>query len=88
MVSRYFPGGYNVKLYICRGRLAWWLLAFCTVRISLVAGDNSILKVMLTLKVLVTTIDAQWEGMGYVESARYKPALLPQMPDHKGSKLQ
>ena len=28
VVSRYFPGGYNVKLYISRGRLAWWLLAF------------------------------------------------------------
>ena len=28
MVSRCFPGGYNVKLYISRGRLAWWLLAF------------------------------------------------------------
>ena len=25
----------------------------------------------LTLKVLVTTIDAQWEGMGDVGSARY-----------------
>ena len=33
---RCFPGGYNVKLYISRGRLAWWLLAFlhsvCTFR--------------------------------------------------------
>ena len=28
MVSRCFPGGYNVKLYISRGRLARWLLAF------------------------------------------------------------
>ena len=28
MVSGYFPGGYNVKLYISSGRLAWWLLAF------------------------------------------------------------
>ena len=28
MVSRCFPGGYNIKLYISRGRLAWWLLAF------------------------------------------------------------
>ena len=28
MVSRCFPGGYNVKLYISRGKLAWWLLAF------------------------------------------------------------
>ena len=27
-VSRCFPGGYNVKLYISRGRLALWLLAF------------------------------------------------------------
>ena len=34
VVSRCFPGGYNVKLYISRGRLAWWLLAFfaqCTI---------------------------------------------------------
>ena len=28
VVSRCFPGGYNVKLYISRGRLSWWLLAF------------------------------------------------------------
>ena len=28
VVSRCFPCGYNVKLYISRGRLAWWLLAF------------------------------------------------------------
>ena len=28
VVSRCFQGGYNVKLYISRGRLAWWLLAF------------------------------------------------------------
>ena len=34
----------------------------------------------LTLKVLVVTIDAQWEGMGDVESARYEPALLPPCP--------
>ena len=34
----------------------------------------------LTLKMLVATIDAQWEGMGDVESARYEPALLPPCP--------
>ena len=34
----------------------------------------------LTLKVLVTTIGAQWEGMGDVGSARYEPALLPPCP--------
>ena len=33
-------------------------------------------KGLLTLKVLDTTIDAQWEGMGDVGSVRYKPALL------------
>ena len=38
----------------------------------------------LTLKVLVATIDAQWEGMGDVGSARYELALLPPIPDHKG----
>ena len=34
----------------------------------------------LTLTVLVATIDAQWEGMGDVRSARYEPALLPPCP--------
>ena len=37
-------------------------------------------KTVLTLKVLVTTIDAQWEGMGDVGSARYEPALFPPCP--------
>ena len=32
---------------------------------------------MLSLKVLVATIDTQWEGMGDVGSVRYEPALLP-----------
>ena len=35
---------------------------------------------LLTLTVLVTTVDAQWEGMGDVGSARYEPALLPPCP--------
>ena len=35
---------------------------------------------ILTLTVLVTTIDAQWEGMGDVGSARYELALLPPCP--------
>ena len=37
-------------------------------------------ELRLTLKVLVATIDAQWEGMGDVGSARYEPALLPSCP--------
>ena len=32
------------------------------------------------LKVLVATIDAQWEGMGDVGLARYEPALLHPCP--------
>ena len=35
---------------------------------------------IITLKVLVATIDAQWEGMGDVGSARYELALLPPCP--------
>ena len=34
----------------------------------------------LTLKVLIATIDAQWEGMGDVGSETYEPALLPPCP--------
>ena len=37
-------------------------------------------KLRLTLTVLVATIDAQWEGMGDVGSARYELALLPPCP--------
>ena len=35
---------------------------------------------VLTPKVLVTAIDAQWEGMGDVGLARYELALLPPCP--------
>ena len=35
---------------------------------------------LLTLTVLVTTIDAQWEGMGDAGSVRYELALLPPYP--------
>ena len=44
----------------------------------------------LTLKVLVTTIDAQWEGMGDVGLVRYEPTLLPPCPTIfiKGFKVQ
>ena len=35
---------------------------------------------LITLTVLVATIDAQWEGMGDVGSARYELALLPLCP--------
>ena len=38
------------------------------------------LQSKLTLKVLVAIIDAQWESMGDVGSARYEPALLSPCP--------
>ena len=38
------------------------------------------MMLILTLKVLVVTIDAQLEGMGDVGSARYEPTLLPPWP--------
>ena len=38
VVSRCFPGGYNVKLYISRGWLAWWLLAFLHSERYLIVG--------------------------------------------------
>ena len=44
----------------------------------------------LTLKVLVTTKDAQSEGMGDVGSAsgEVRAGTTSSMPDHKGFKLQ
>ena len=42
-----------------------------------------VLGVKLTLKVPVMTINAQWEGMGDVGSARYETALLPLCPTIK-----
>ena len=38
--------------------------------------NNAVQPLELTPKVLVATIDAQWEGVGDVGSVRYKPALL------------
>ena len=42
--------------------------------------DETCKEASLTLKVLVTTIVAQCEGMGDVGSSRYEPALLPPCP--------
>ena len=48
-----------------------------TAREELQALTQQLQQVSLTLTALVATIDAQWEGMGNVGSARYKSALLP-----------
>ena len=45
-----------------------------------VVCHKSIQRYVLTLKVLVMTIDAQWEWMGDVGLARYEPALFPPCP--------
>ena len=59
------------------------ILMICRV-LGLMMGQSPKLLIKitceLTLKVLVMTIDAQWEGMGDVGSARYEPALLPPCP--------
>ena len=53
VVSRCFPGGCNVKLYISRGRLAWWLLAFFAQWTHLIHGCT-VLAVRLGMHVSVT----------------------------------
>ena len=43
---------------------------------------------ILTLTVLVITIDALWEGIGDVGSGEVRAGTTSPMPDHKGFKLQ
>ena len=52
----------------------------CMHYVYIICGCIYYLLVFLTLKVLVVTIDAQWEGMGDVGSAKYELALLPPCP--------
>ena len=58
------------------------------VRFHAIYDLRSIIAWTLTLTVLVTRIDARWEGMGDVASARYEPALLPPCPTIRGFKLR
>ena len=51
----------------------------CQYHVSRCVEPNTTI-LFLTPKVLVTTIDAQWEGMGDVGSARYDPAPLSSCP--------
>ena len=50
------------------------------VQFPLAIQKQLILVTILTLTVLVVTIDPQWEGIGDVGSPRYEPALLPPCP--------
>ena len=69
VVSKCFPGGYNVKLYISRGRLAWWLLAF----LCCVYNDDGIKKcqprseVILQLPLLTFLCKIiSWDSFPYI----------------------
>ena len=66
-----------MNFLICLMKQTYILLRPCEVLVHLHAVLHTCL---LTLTVLVVTIDAQWEGMGDVGSARYEPALLPPCP--------
>ena len=52
VVFRCFPGGYNVKLYISRGRLAWSLLGFCAVLVTnhFCGYPSSLPAIMITFR--------------------------------------
>ena len=60
-------------------RAVYYIISSCYV-ICIISAYETRGYNRLTLKVLVATIDAQWEGMGDVGSARYEPALLPPCP--------
>ena len=64
------------KYFICIHSVVVYIELFSYV----LCPSNSNDSIHLPLTVLVATIDAQWEGMGDVGSARYEPALLPPCP--------
>ena len=47
---------------------------------NIICNNVQVKQKILTLTVLVATIDAQWEGMGDVGSAKYELALLLPCP--------
>ena len=53
---------------------------YLTANDQFIVHVDGVLEARLTLKVLVTTSDAQWEGIGDVGSVRYELALLPPCP--------
>ena len=82
VVSRCFPGGYNVKLYISRGRLAWWLLAFLhsDMFILMVLHKKANVHVVASFKMhifflLLNTLSSQF-GTNAVKCSNAWPELL------------
>ena len=90
--SNYIPITYVKQLHILYSFnqhdapvARWWNRSPAGLQIlmssaSVLALGKSSWFFMLTLKVLVSTIDAQLEGMGDVGSARYEPVLVPPCP--------
>ena len=70
------PNKRNCRRINIKGNALKGMLLYIVFQINTILAFTS----DLTLKVLVTTTDAQWEGMGDVGSARYEPALLPPCP--------
>ena len=73
---------YTISVHRTNARPALsWLISSAPKTYALNGFHKSRIRIMLTLKVLVATSDAQWwEGMGDVGSTRYEPALLPPCP--------
>ena len=68
--TAYLP---QISLFVVQGIL-------CMITDSVIAWIDWSGGARLLHVLLVTTVDAQWEGMGDVGSARYEPALLPPCP--------
>ena len=89
----WLAGAYDLEIWhsfleVASMVVSWWMMAFLRSEgppwhyeiEHCLKGRMPQNKRQLTLTVLVATIDAQWEGMGDVGSARYEPALLPPCP--------
>ena len=57
-----------------------WQVSVHALYVGFQLGGYQSVMLSCNVNVLVVTIDAQWEGMGDVGSARYEPALLPPCP--------
>ena len=81
VVSRCFPGGYNVKLYISRGRLAWWLLVFCKllglIIYNIIGQCTCILVLNLTWDTRETQLGNNTKHINTPFSHFYVPFMCP-----------
>ena len=73
VVSRCFPGGYNVKLYISRGRLARWLLAFLYCAFHHNTSSQHPLSQIVRWVKLALKLPAIYKTSGEVEGSRARP---------------